>query len=625
MRNRSYLCCAGRFGLLPLICLSLRAAHAGSATWNLNPTTGNWNTATNWTPNTVPNGPSDIASFSTSTGTAISFSNTIEVDSIVFNAGASIYTITNTPFHPVTISGGGVFNNSGQTQQIVADMGSGSPNEPQSVESPAFPSIVFTNSASAGSNIIYSSIGGTGTTGVGGNFIFNNSSSADHAVFNVEGTGALEFYPTEITFNDSSTAANSTINLTGLGNLNIGALIPNLPTLANASINNTGGQMSLSSQATCGEAIIINSRARSQLLNSLTIGSQSAPGNSSAGGANITNQGANATAKEGNTVFRSTGTAEQAVIINNGGQGAGNAGGSVTFGPLTGDTPTADGATLIANAGTNGGNGGLISFAQNSLGGTARCEVFGNGTLDISPHFAPGVTIGSVEGDGLVFLGAQNLTLGSNNLSTVFSGVIQDGGSAGGTGGSLTKTGTGKLTLTSANTYTGGTVINGGTLLVNNSAGSGLGKGAVQAMAGTLGGSGIIAGAVAVGTGGGPGAVLAPGQNSVLPGALIIGKQLTLKADATYRFTYNSNTLAVDEIIAKGAKIRGAQIVFNDGGNASLLPGTVFVVIRNTSANPISGTFSNLADGSTIVVGSNTFQTSYTGGDGNDLTLTVVP
>ncbi len=26
-------------------------AQASSATWNLNPTSGNWNTATNWTPN----------------------------------------------------------------------------------------------------------------------------------------------------------------------------------------------------------------------------------------------------------------------------------------------------------------------------------------------------------------------------------------------------------------------------------------------------------------------------------------------------------------------------------------------------------------------------------------------
>ena len=39
----------------------------------------------------------------------------------------------------------------------------------------------------------------------------------------------------------------------------------------------------------------------------------------------------------------------------------------------------------------------------------------------------------------------------------------------------------------------------------------------------------------------------------------------------------------------------------------------------------ISGTFANLPDGSTFTVGRNTLQANYKGGDGNDLTLTVVP
>ena len=56
-----------------------------------------------------------------------------------------------------------------------------------------------------------------------------------------------------------------------------------------------------------------------------------------------------------------------------------------------------------------------------------------------------------------------------------------------------------------------------------------------------------------------------------------------------------------------------------------LAPGTVFTVINNTAAIIISGNFSNLADGETVTVGNNTFQANYEGGDGNDLTLTVVP
>ena len=66
------------------------------------------------------------------------------------------------------------------------------------------------------------------------------------------------------------------------------------------------------------------------------------------------------------------------------------------------------------------------------------------------------------------FLGANNLTVGSNNLSTTFSGVIQDGGF----GGSLTKIGSGTLDLTGANTYTGDTNINGGVLQIDGSTSS---------------------------------------------------------------------------------------------------------------------------------------------------------
>ena len=87
-------------------------------------------------------------------------------------------------------------------------------------------------------------------------------------------------------------------------------------------------------------------------------------------------------------------------------------------------------------------------------------EVFDDGNLDISGHNAPGVTVGSIEGSGVVFLGVNNLTVGSNSLNTTFSGVIQDGGS-------LTKVGQGTLILTNANTYAGGTTIENGTLVVN--------------------------------------------------------------------------------------------------------------------------------------------------------------
>src|SRR5712691_8644028 len=62
--------------LLPVLVFSLtnQLTFAGSATWNLNPATGDWNTAPNWTPATVPNGASDIATFAISNQAAISLS-----------------------------------------------------------------------------------------------------------------------------------------------------------------------------------------------------------------------------------------------------------------------------------------------------------------------------------------------------------------------------------------------------------------------------------------------------------------------------------------------------------------------------------------------------------------------
>ena len=51
----------------------------------------------------------------------------------------------------------------------------------------------------------------------------------------------------------------------------------------------------------------------------------------------------------------------------------------------------------------------------------------------------------------------------------------------------------------------------------------------------------------------------------------------------------------------------------------------LLMVISNTSANPISGTFSNVSDGAIVTINGNNLQARYEGGDGNDLTLTIAP
>lgn len=514
--------------LLPvvLLLLTIQTSHAGSATWKASPATGDWGTATNWTPSTVPNGPIDTANFATSNRTAVSLSASTEVNGIVFNTGASAFTITVADFLTITVSGVGITNNSGITQNFVGGNGS---------------RLDFFNNATAGSGTIFTNNGGT----------FQ---------------GSTEFFGT-------STADNGTF------------------------INNNGGRTSFYDTSTAGNGVFTS------------------------------NGGTNGTFV-GEIDFFGASTAGNGTFTINGSDGFGGAG-FMFFGGVVGDSPSAGNATIIANGGTGGGAGGSIIFSATSLGGTARVEVFGNGTgdstngkLDIGNRDLPGVTIGSIEGNGLVFLSDRKLTVGSNNLSTTFSGVISDGGS--GASGSVTKTGKGKLTLSKASSYTGGTTVSAGTLLATNKTGSATGTGAVQVSAGTLGGTGKITGAVTVASGT-KAAFLAPGSGKK-PGTLTILSALTLNSPATYKADLNSTTVLADKVVALGVTIiSGALISIGDLGSAVLAQGTVFTVISNSAATPIAGTFSNLADGSTLTVGSNNYQVSYEGGTGNDLTLTVVP
>ena len=74
-------------------------------------------------------------------------------------------------------------------------------------------------------------------------------------------------------------------------------------------------------------------------------------------------------------------------------------------------------------------------------------------------------TINGLSGDGTVSsgTGTGTLTIGNNNATSTFIGTIQNGGGT----VAITKTGTGTLTLGGANTYTGNTTINAGTLALN--------------------------------------------------------------------------------------------------------------------------------------------------------------
>jgi autotransporter-associated beta strand protein len=344
-------------------------------------------------------------------------------------------------------------------------------------------------------------------------------------------------------------------------------------------------------------------------------------GDSTAGTATLTSDGGLVAGAGGGVIwFFDSSNAGEAVITCNGGAVAGAGGGFITFD----DNSSTRDATLIANGEVSGADGGTIVFnGKGSASARPRVQLYGNGQLYLQGADGP-VYIGSVEGDGIISLANKLLIVGSNDLSTSFFGTITGYN----TEPSLIKIGIGTLTLSGSNTYTGSTTVSEGALVVDNTTGSGTGTGPMTVAAGTLGGSGIIAGAVTIGTGSGTGAFLAPAAGTNVQATLTIQSALTFNADATYTYTFkkNRNGTKTDQVIANGVTINnGAMIALSGQTRSALRQGRVLTLISNTSANPISGTFNNLPDGAIVAINGNNLQASYEGGDGNDLTLTVVP
>jgi autotransporter-associated beta strand protein len=601
MKRHLFLCAA-----LLSLWLSRSKIHAGSASWQLNPTSGDWNTAANWMPNTVPNGPSDIATFDVSNTTGVSLSAKITVDRVAFNPGTSAFTISAPPERSFSFAGAGVANDSGITQNFVAEAD----------ELGNFGTISFLNSATAGDQTFFTTRH-SGTFLGGGEVKFFDTSSAGNGTFVNEGAPPnLSVASGHTIFLDSSTAGSATfINKTRGGTTQF----VQSSTAANGTFTNeggadgaVGGTMSFEDTSSAGNGTFITNGSNVSQSSDAKI--EFFDFSTADHGTLIINGGTGDDATGGIVIFANHSNAADGLFIVNGSSIAGAKGGELEF---FDDSNTAN-ATITVNGGEGGGE---CVFFSDRRDGTAQVEVFGNGTFSLSGITERSVMVGSIEGNGIInIFFHQTLAVGSSNLSTLFSGVIQDLGA-------LEKIGTGTLTLTGENTYEESTTVSSGTLLVSNTSDSGTGTGPVQVDAGTLGGRGIIAGAVTVGTGSGAGAFLAPAAGRKKQATLTCQSSLTLQADATYTCSFKArrNQALSDEVIANGVTISGATINLQGTTQGRVRRGTVFTVISNTSANPISGNFSNLADGAIVSVNGNNLRASYSGGDGNDLTLTVVP
>ncbi|MFA6119718.1 MAG: autotransporter-associated beta strand repeat-containing protein, partial [Sideroxydans sp.] len=154
---------------------------------------------------------------------------------------------------------------------------------------------------------------------------------------------------------------------------------------------------------------------------------------------------------------------------NSGGAGGGSNAASIDTVTFTGTTSSITGASVIYGVGAGGwagsisnwGGGGTTLGSGGSYGGVSGGVILGfTGSNNASTGK---FSINS--GAGAVTLGSTVTNL--SNLTINAGGAASIAGIMSGTG-SLTKAGTGALTLTQQNTFTGGTTVDAGTLVLND-------------------------------------------------------------------------------------------------------------------------------------------------------------
>ena len=271
------------------------------------------------------------------------------------------------------------------------------------------------------------------------------------------------------------------------------------------------------------------------------------------------------------------------------------------------------------------------------------CDLYLNGfnqTLAGLTNVPPSVPVTGNRIQRVINDGAQCVLTISNTIDYGFSGQL------GGIGGSvvnsyqtgqkwnnfsLVKAGSGTFTILPpvisimTNSYNGGTTINGGTLLVNNTASgtSGTGTGAVNINSGgTLGGKGYITGLVTNNAGG----TLAPGTNGV--GTLTLNGGVVLNAGSTNAFVVDGSTPANNSVALGGSVTYGGILkivssgIFTNGQTFTLFSGVGAASASQFSSvvgSPGSGQGFTFTNGVLTVVaagpsGTGTITNSYSGG-----------
>lgn len=275
----------------------------------------------------------------------------------------------------------------------------------------------------------------------------------------------------------------------------------------------------------------------------------------------------------------------------------------------TGSIGSTDPGILTFNGANTFGGGITISAGTLAVGNDSA---LGTGTLVLND----GRTIQAVGSahslaNNATFNGRITIT-GSNNLT--LTGVITSSGAT----QQLTKVGSGSATLSGNNpNFSANVFVNAGALYVN---GQQTNAPVTVASGATLGGTGSV-GNVTVN-----GAILSPGKANAA-GILTAGN-VQFGSGSTFRVQVNGPAAGggYSQLEATGTVTLGTTNVgLSLTGALDPQPGANLFIIDNDGLSPISGTFSGLPDGSSVPLNGVTMTIHYTGGTGNDVTLSVPP
>ncbi|NBV53831.1 MAG: hypothetical protein EBR83_10005, partial [Verrucomicrobia bacterium] len=288
---------------------------------------------------------------------------------------------------------------------------------------------------------------------------------------------------------------------------------------------------------------------------------------------------------------------------------------------------TLAGAGKVTLGGFNTFGGGVTTSATGTLnlnnGGTSAASALGSGTLTIS-----GGTLDNTSGVSQVlltnnlqnwnadfaFTGTNSLSLGvgavtpsASRTVTINGGTLQVGGIIGGGAISLTKAGTGALTLSAANTFTGGFTLSAGTVNVNVPLALGAAAGTVALNGGSINNT---SGAAVVGTTAGA-MTFGADVNFLGSGALTLPGVVTLAADRTIT-TSAIGGVGVANALSLTGIISGAFNLIKSGAGTLVLSG-VNTLGASKTVTLAQGTLS-FGNAAALGATTNTFTISGSGG-----------